>query len=137
MKEIGKTVFDILNSDALPQIVKNGLEKYFKDCFETDVLTDEALRSDTKQTLGGYYFLIDSEDKVDEAIEKGLPVDVLEEPQDESISLDTAIYLDEGEAYALLSVMTSHEGGDMYIINDDVLELYPEIRSHITLTGQV
>lgn len=137
MKLIGKTVFEILNSSVLTQGIKDRLEKYFKECFETEELTDDMLSSDTQDTLGGNFYLVSTEYGLDEAQERTLPYQITESITDETILPDVAFYLDEKETTAIVAYMTGNEGGDLFIIEQPVLELFPEIREHISYAGQI
>lgn len=136
MKDLGKTLFELLNSELLADEVKESLTTFIENYVTTTPLTDDDLKQELDEFLGGHVYLAETlEDLYQIRSETGCdPLN--ESPPTTPLGFDTATYLGEGEKVAWLFLATCDAGGSSYVLGEDLLNNYPTIREHVFVANK-
>ena len=87
-------------------------------------------------SVGGIFYLVEDEDDLLTMMEQCGCEDVRDTPSEGAMRFDVAMYLNKAETSALLMMCTADDGGDAYIIGEEVLGEFPSIREHIFYTNE-
>lgn len=139
MITLGKTFREVLskltteNADILLKHIKESFEIEDGDPIEEllDSPTDEGDFS-----VGGFFYRVEDEEDLITMMEQCGCADVRDTPLEDGMRFDVAMYLDKTETVAMLMVCTADDGGDAYILCQEVMDEFPSIREHIFRTNE-
>lgn len=120
----------------LPTEASETLLKHLRETFdiEADEPVEELLDASTDEGVfssGGIFLKVEDEDDLLDMMGQCGCADIRDTPQDDDIGFDVAMYLDKAEKLAMLVLCTSDEGGDAYIVCEELMDEFPSIREHI------
>ena len=144
MIQLGTThreVFSKLGTEEAETLLAEFKKSFaeFGELFEQGLDVESALDTSTDDgdfSIGGFYFLVETDADIAEMIERSGCSDVRDTPTADTMLFDVAGYLNKAETVAQLMLCSHNGGGDVYIIKQELMEEYPSIREFIFKTNE-
>jgi hypothetical protein len=135
MKELGNTFEDVLKDGVFGPDEVDTLRAKWRHACEITNDSEFELMLGSSTTEGEFmyapYVLLEDSDDIDQMImDTGCDDIRLSVPAD-STGFDAADYLNSSETIATLMLVTSNDGGTVYVVPTNLLNEFPSIHAHI------